>query len=339
VATVVVDLNDHRPIWAMPDWVRGAITKAVPEEWTVEFISGGADGSGDGVARAPREVLEAVGQARVYMGYGIPAQVLEAGPALEWVHSGAAGVGSSLTPELLSRNLVFTNSAGIHAPPMAETVLAMLLYFARGFDLALDAQRRATWGAADFWGGDVPLREIDGSTVGIVGFGGVGRLIADRVAAMGASVLAVRREKRPGDPDHVFGFEDVGHVIQTSDHLVLSIPETDLTRGLMDRERVFSMKAGSVLVNVGRGALVDSEALIDALDQGPLRGAGLDVVHQEPLPDGHPLFHHPRVLLTPHVSATTRRFWERQAALICENLSRFASGEPLENVVDQQAGY
>lgn len=339
MATVVVDLNDHRPIWAMPGWARDAIEAAMPDGWTVEFMSGGADGSGDGVARAPREVLAAVADARVYMGYGIPAQVLEAGPSLEWVHSGAAGVGSSLTPALLARDVTFTNSAGIHAPPMAETVLAMLLFFARGFDRAIEAQRRATWGAEDFWDADVPVRELGGSTVGIVGYGGVGRLVAERVTAFGASVLAVRRERRADDPAHVVGFGEVDRVIQSVDHLVLSIPETDLTRGLMGRERLLAMKPGSVLVNVGRGALVDSEALLEALDRGPLRGAGLDVVHQEPLPDGHALFRHPRVLLTPHVSATTKRFWERQAELICGNLARFAEGRPLRNVVDREAGY
>lgn len=339
MATVVVDLNDQRPIWSMPGWARVAIEEAAPDDWSVAFISGGADGSGDGVARAPREVLEAVADARVYMGYGIPTEVLEAAPSLEWVHSGAAGVGSSLTPALLSRDLTFTNSAGIHGPPMAETVLAMLLFFARGFDRAIDAQRRATWGAEDFWSADVPVREIAGSTVGVIGHGGVGRLVADRVTALGASVLAVRRERRTGDPEHLVGFSEVDRVIEAADHLVLTIPETDLTRGLMGRDRLFSMKDGSVLVNVGRGGLLDTEALIEALDRGPIRGAGLDVVDREPLPDGHPLFHHPRVLLTPHVSATTGRFWERQAELICDNLTRFADGRPLRNVVDREAGY
>ncbi|NNF26858.1 MAG: D-2-hydroxyacid dehydrogenase [Gemmatimonadetes bacterium] len=339
MATVVVDLNDHRPIWTMPGWARNAIEAATPDGWTVEFMSGAADGSGDGVVRAPLEVLDAVADARVYMGYGIPAQVLEAGPSLEWVHSGAAGVGSSLTPALLARDLTFTNSAGIHGPPMAETVLAMLLFFARGFDRAIDAQRRATWGAKDFWAADVPVRELGGSTVGIVGYGGVGRLVADRVTAFGASVLGVRRERRAEDPAYVVGFREVDRVIRSADHLVLCVPETELTRGLMGRERLWAMKPGSVLVNVGRGALVDSEALLEALDRGPIRGAGLDVVHQEPLPDGHPLFHHPRVLLTPHVSATTARFWERQTELICGNLDLFAHGRPLRNVVDLEAGY
>ncbi len=323
----------------MPAWVREAVRGAVPEPWTLAFVSGGADGSGDGVARAPRDVLTAVADARVYMGYGIPEQVLEVGTALEWVHSGAAGVGSSLTPALLRSGVRFTNSAGIHGPPMAETVLAMLLYFTRGLDLAVGAQREGRWGAEDFWEVEAPVRELAGSHVGIIGYGGVGRLVADHVRALGASVVGVRRQKRKGDPPDVVGFDMVDRVVAQSDFLVLSTPETELTRGLMDRRRLFSMKDGAVLVNVGRGALLDSEALLEALDRGPLRGAGLDVFHEEPLPGGHPFYGHPRILMTPHVSATTRRFWERQSALICDNLARFAQGRPLRNEVDQAAGY
>ena len=107
----------------------------------------------------------------------------------------------------------------------------------------------------------------------------------------------------------------------------------------MPRRRLFAMKPGSVLINVARGRLVDETALLDALDSGPLRGAGLDVFHAEPLPPGHPLYAHPRVLMTPHVSATTRRFWERETALITDNIDRFVRGEPLRNLVDKAAGY
>jgi len=141
VATLVIDLMDRRPIWALPDRARERIVRAVPAEWTVKFMETPADGSGDGVQRAPPELVEAVRSAKVYMGYGIPAEVLRAGPAIEWVHSGAAGVGSSLGPEMLASDVLFTNSAGIHAEPMSETVIAMIFHFARGLDLAVRAQR------------------------------------------------------------------------------------------------------------------------------------------------------------------------------------------------------
>ncbi len=336
MATLVIDLMDRRPIWALPDRSRAAILSAVPADWTVQFMETPADGSGDGVQRAPPELLEAVADARVYMGYGIPPEVLTSAPGLEWVHSGAAGVGSSLGPEMLERDVLFTNSAGIHAAPMSETVLAMMLHFARGLDVAVRAQREGRWSAPEYWAADAPVTELGGSMVGIVGYGGIGRAVARRVAALGCGVVAVRRGGGVGE---VSAAEGLDRVIAQADYLVLAVPETPLTRGLMTRQRLFAMKPGSVLINVARGRLVDETALLDALDSGPLRGAGLDVFHTEPLPPGHPFYAHPNVLLTPHVSATTRRFWDRETDLITDNIGRFVRGEALRNLVDKTAGY
>ncbi len=353
MATLVIDLRDRRPIWELPDSAREAITAALPPGWTLQFMETLADASGDGIPNVTDELLEAVADARVYMGYGIPPEVLEAGPRLEWVHSGAAGVATSLHPAMMSRDILFTNSAGIHAVPMAETVMAMIHYFARGLDIAVRSQRAGDWGAPAYWAADAPVREIGASTVGVLGYGGIGREVAVRAAALGSSVVAVRRRPRSGPPAagpgtlagpariHVgAGGSMLERAITESDYLVLTLPETDETRGIITRQRIFSMKPGSVLINVARGRLVDEDALLEALGaNGPLRGAGLDVFHEEPLPSGHPFYSHPRVLMTPHVSATTRGFWARQTALITENLSRFARGERLRNLVDRQAGY
>ncbi|MDE2794632.1 MAG: D-2-hydroxyacid dehydrogenase [Gemmatimonadota bacterium] len=365
MATLVIDLMDRRPIWALPDRSRAAILAAVPADWTVRFMETPADGSGDGVQRAPPELLEAVADARVYMGYGIPPEVLTSAPGLEWVHSGAAGVGSSLGAEMLERDVLFTNSAGIHAAPMAETALGMMLHFARGLDVAVRAQREGRWSAPEYWAADAPVTELGGSTVGIVGYGGIGRAVAARVAALGGRVVAVRRRGGVGGgrlvgrrrlvgagavgaegdamaaraAEVVAGSAGLDRVIAEADFLVLAVPETPLTRGLMTRGRLFAMKPGSVLINVARGRLVDETALLDALDSGLLRGAGLDVFQTEPLPPGHPFYAHPAVLMTPHVSATTRRFWGRETDLITDNIGRFLRGEPLRNLVDKAAGY
>ena len=349
MATLVIDLRDKRPIWELPDSAREAIVAALPDGWTIKFMETLTDASGDGIPNVTDELLDAVADARVYMGYGIPAEVLEAGPDLEWVHSGAAGVATSLGPAMMSRDVLFTNSAGIHAVPMAETVMAMIHYFARGLDVAVRSQRAGRWGAPDYWAADAPVREIGASTVGVLGYGGIGREVAARAAALGSCVLAVRR--RPpaaaGPPTlapariHVgAGGAMLERALTESDYLVLTLPETDETRGILTRERLFSMKPGSVLINVARGRLVDEDALLEALGPaGPLRGAGLDVFHEEPLPAGHPFYSHPRVLVTPHVSATTRGFWARQTSLITDNLGRFTRGERLRNLVDKQAGY
>ena len=343
MATLVIDLMDRRPIWALPDRARERIVGAVPRAWSVKFMETPADGSGDGVQRAPPELLESVVGARVYMGYGIPGEVLEAAPGLEWVHSGAAGVGSSLGPAMLSRDILFTNSAGIHAAPMSETALAMIFHFARGLDVAVRAQREGRWSAPEYWAADAPVTELAGAAVGIIGYGGIGREVARKAAALGSRVVAVRRKGGAGDAaggiEVVGGARGLDRVISESDYLVLAVPETRETRGMITRWRLFSMKRGSVLINVARGRLVDEEALLDALDAGHLRGAGLDVFRKEPLPAGHPFYSHPGVLMTPHVSATTRRFWERETELITDNIGRFVRGEPLRNLVDKKAGY
>ena len=342
MATLVIDLMDRRPIWALPGWARESIVASVPRDWTVTFMETPADGSGDGVQRAPPELLAEVADARVYMGYGIPKEVLEAAPGLGWVHSGAAGVGSSLGPAMLERDVFFTNSAGIHAAPMSETALAMIMYFTRGLDIAVRAQRAGQWSAPSYWAADAPVTELSGATVGIVGYGGIGREVARKAAALGSRVLAVRRTGGAVEGEGIrilTGARGLSRVMSESDHVVLAVPETSETRGMINRQRLRSMKAGSVFINVARGRLVDEDALLDMLDSGHLRGAGLDVFREEPLPPGHPFYGHPGVLMTPHVSATTRRFWERESELIIENIGRFVRGEPLRNLVDKKAGY
>jgi phosphoglycerate dehydrogenase-like enzyme len=355
---VVLDMNDRRPIWAMPGWVPGAIGEALPPGWEIEVVDEVTDGSGDGAGRVAPTVLAAVADAEVYFGYGIAPDLLREGPELRWVHSGAAGVGSSLTAEMLARDVIFTNSAGIHAVPMAETVLGMILYFARGFDFAVSNKAKGIWSTEPYYVAGAPLREISETTVGLVGFGGIGREIARRVAGLGARVVAVKRTPASAEETalepvagggtlvaHVsvgHGREGLERVLRESDVVVLCAPETAETRSLLDAEALARMKPGAVVVNVGRGKLVDEDAMVAALKEGRLRGAGLDVYAHEPLAEGHPLWGLPNVLLTPHVSAVTRRFWERETALMVRNLRRYLAGAPLsewENVVDKDAGY
>ena len=358
MARVVLDMMDRRPVWAMPLRVPEEIRDRLPSDWELVVIEEPTDGSGDGAARVSPEVLDAVGDAEVYFGYGIPAELLEAGPGLEWVHSGAAGVGSSLTPTMLESTVVFTNSAGVHAPPMAETVLAMLLHFGRGLDFALDAQRRSEWTKEPYYAGGAPLTELSDSTVGIVGFGGIGRDVARRVASLGARVIAAkRRPPRPGEAnlapvagggvlgsriEIVWGESGLDAVYRESDAIVVAAPDTPETRGMVNADAFERMKEGAVFINVARGGLVDEEALVRTLSEGRIRGAGLDVFSKEPLPSDHPLWGLPNVVLTPHVSAVTRGFWRREADLILRNLDRYLTGAPLEewqNVVDKRAGY
>lgn len=326
----------------MPGWVLEEVRAALPEGWVLEAPEVPADGSGDGAGSVPPAVLEAVRTARIYAGFGIPAEVLRAGRSLEWVHSGAAGVGGSLTPEMRRSDVVFTNSAGIHGPPMAETVLAMILHFFRGLDYAVEGKGRGTWWPEPFLVADTPVTELADATVGILGYGGVGREVARRASNLGARVLGLRRHPSGGSDPHaevLHGRAGLERILGRSDALVVCLPETDETRGLLDRDALARMKEGAVLVNVARGRLVDEDALLQALRSGRLRGAALDVFATEPLPDDHPFWEAPSLLLTPHSSAVSRRFWRRETDLILDNFRRFLEGRPLANRVDKNAGY
>ena len=354
----VLDMMDQRPIWAMPPWVPEEIRARLPREWELLVIDEATDGSGDGAARVSRAVLEVSAEADLYFGYGIPAELLEAAPGLRWVHSGAAGVGSSFTPSMLKRDVIFTNSAGIHAEPIAETVLAMILYFGRGLDLAVANQQKSIWDSDPYYMEGAPLTELSELTVGVLGFGGIGREVSLRVAGLGARVVALKRTSSPEDDQEFMapagqsmlagrieilsGEEGFRACLARSDVLVLAVPDTPKTRGIMDRDAFVRMKQGAVLINVARGKLIDEEALIEALDIGRLRGAALDVFQKEPLTGDHELWGHSKVLITPHVSAVSRGFWRRETDLILHNLECYLEDSPMKewrNVVDKAAGY
>jgi phosphoglycerate dehydrogenase-like enzyme len=331
-------------VWAQPDWFARELRDALPADWSLAVMRTPSEGTGDGSTAAHPDVLEAVRDARVYMGFGIAEEILRAAPRLEWVHTGSAGVGSSLTPTMLARDPIFTNSAGIHGPPMAEAVLAMILHFFRGHDHAVRSQARGVWDTDPFYAAGSPLRELSASTVGILGLGGIGSEVAWRARALGARVLGLKRRAGGDAPTGVevlVGSAGLGRLLEESDALVVSLPDTPETRGMLDRDAFGRMKPGAVLVNVARGRVADEDALVEALRSGRLRGAGLDVFAREPLPADHPLWALERVLLTPHVSPVTDRFWRREADLILHNLRCLLEGrfEAMRNLVDKRAGY
>jgi phosphoglycerate dehydrogenase-like enzyme len=342
---VVVNLHDARPLWTIPDWALDEIRGALPDDWEVTVVDEPADGRGDG--GAPGEaVVDAVRGAEVYLGYGMPPTLFRAaagGPdaRLRWVHSGAAGVGGSLHAAMRDSDVVLTNSAGIHAEPIADTVLAMVLHFARGLDFAVRAQAERRWDKEPFEAADAPVRELAECTLGIVGLGGIGAAVARRGTALGMRVVASRRRAAAGPPGvEVFtGPGALDAVLHRSDYLVVAVPQTEETRGMIGARELARLPPGAVVVNVARGGVVAEGALADALGAGRLRGAGLDVFAEEPLPGTSALWGLANVLVTPHVSATSHRFWRRQADLIVDNVGRYLAGRPLRNTVDKRAGY
>ena len=345
----VFNMRDERPAWAPPADLTRQLRESLPDDWELIEVAAPVSGRGDG-GGSSAEAIEAIRGAEIYFGLGLPRDVLAAGleapRRLRWIHTGAAGVASLLHPELLESGVVLTNSAGIHAPPIAETVIGMLLHFARGFDHAVHAQRESAW-RPDIWERtDSGVRELAGATLGIIGFGGIGRAVAQRARALGMRVAAIRRTRTPptdqGDDiaaEMITGDDALGRLLDMSDFIVLTVPATSQTRGMIGAGEIARMRAGTVLINVARGSVIDETALIAALHAGRLRGAGLDVFATEPLPVDSPLWELPSVLITPHVSATSSRFWEREGGLIRENLERYLAGRDLINVVDTAAGY
>lgn len=334
--------SDRYPAWRIPDQLVEDLQADGADEWNVRAIRVPADASGDGPASAPADVLDAIGEAEVYFGYGITPELLEAAGRLKWFHSGAAGVGGSLRAGVGDRDLVMSNSAGIYAEPLAEWAIGAMLYFARGFDIAGAEVPRGGWPYEAMAGDSSPLRELAESTVAIVGYGGIGRAIGMRAKALGMNVLAIRahpdRTLMP-EVNLTLGPEDLEAALAAADYLILSLPETAVTTQLIGPAELAAMRPDAVLLNLSRGGIVDEAALAEALGKGELRGAALDVFRTEPLPPDSPLRALGNVLITPHAGSISPRFWDRQGALMRRNFEHWRAGRPLDNQVDKERGY
>jgi phosphoglycerate dehydrogenase-like enzyme len=338
---LVLDLRAQRPVWRVPPDVVAAVRRALGDGWNVTEIASPATSDGDGGSGSPEAVAAARG-AEIYLGFGVPAGVVAAGRGtLRWAHTCTAGVGASLAG-LAGGGILLTNSAGVHAEPIADWVLAAIAHFARGLDHIVRAQVERRWIQGAFGEREIRVRELAELRVGILGLGGIGTAVARRGVALGMRVAGVRRRPERGGPPGlawVGGAGDVGRLAAESDVLVIAAPRTTATDRVVDRELLDRLPVDAVVVNVSRGALLDEEALLAGLDAGRLRGAALDVFAVEPLPPAHPLWAHPRVLVSPHVSPVTDRFWERELGLILENIGRYLAGSPLVNLVDAGTGY
>ncbi len=348
---LVVDLNADTPRWALPaDGVERL--RAAADGWEVRVVASMTHSAGDGRTGLTDDLRAAAGDAEVYFGFGLPPALVEAAPRLRWAQSAAAGVRGLLQPAVRAAiaegRLVLTNAAGIMAVPIAEHVVGGVLYFLRGFDAAVAQQRARVWDRAP-WAGPAPggldamPREVGECRAVIVGVRGIGAAVAERLSAMGAHCVGVRRTaagETPAGFARVVAAEALDAELAGADVVVLAAPSTPETDGLLDARRIALLSAGAVVVNVGRGALVDEPALAAALAGGRLRGAVLDVTAREPLPPESPLWTLRNVLLTPHVSPTSPgRFWGRMLDLFVDNWGRYRRGAPLRNVVDAGAGY
>lgn len=332
--------SEDYPTWSVPPDTLRRLQDISGPDWEVRSIEVAAMAAGDGVADVPEVVLEAVEGAEVYFGFGIPGSIVRRGTSLRWVHSAAAGVRSSLTTPLVESEILFTNSAGIYGPPLAEWAIAGMLYFARGLDVA--SRSEDPWPYDAMAANGHPLREIAGSSVTVVGYGGIGAEIGRRAHALGMRVTAVRahpERPKPEEVHEVLGPDHLTEAVRDAHYVVLALPETAGTTGMIDVEVIDALREDCVLLNLARGSIVDEEALVDALRAGRLRGAALDVFAREPLEPGDPVLTLPNVLRTPHAGSVSPRFWERQTDLMAHNLARYLRSESLTNLVDKQRGY
>ncbi|RXR28479.1 dehydrogenase [Sphingobium fluviale] len=248
---------------------------------------------------------------------------------LKWVYSGTTGI--DFYPRWLLDAPVVTCGRGIASDQIADYVMAAIYLQAKDLE-AVRVHAPSQWKTR-------PLGRMAGSTVGLLGFGAIGTAVARRALAAGVRVTAVRRRKLPSPVDGVELLDQLEDVVASADHLVLALPATDSTRLVIDAAMLGYARPGAHLINVGRGAVLDHEALIDALDAGRLGFATLDVTEPEPLPEGHRLWTHDRVRLTPHVSANHTDVHAVLLERVAANIDRFVRGEALVDIVDKIAGY
>ena len=319
----------------------------------------------EGLADGPLEDVEVM--LRGWLSSDAFDRLLARAPHLAWVHSATSGVERALTPASRERGLVVTNARGVFSRPIAEYVLMMILSVSRRLPQLLELQRERTWQPLE----GAELRDV---TVGIVGLGSIGRAVGALATAFGCRVVAIRR--RPdgegsggsasdvgvagdeaggssggddGDAaegsfgeamlDRVGGPETLPELLGESDFIVLAAPLTPETEEMINAETLAMVKPGAWLINVARGRLIDERALLRALRDGPLGGAVLDTFRDEPLPPMSSFYDLPNVIVTPHTAWSSGRVLDRSIELFCDNLRRFAKGEPLLNVVDPAAGY
>ncbi len=331
-------MNEKRALVTIPtgERHRNLLQQAAPG-WEFRFRGT------DTLVCAPQEALpgqpvtqEDVDWAQVILG-NVPAAMLHGSPALEWLQTNSAGVEPYIQPGVLAGDTLLTNATGAYGLAIAEHMLGMLLELFKKLELYRDAQKSGAWQSQG------AVKAVYGSTVLVLGMGDIGGEFAARCKALGARVIGVRRSPRPCPEyaDEVHLLEDLDSLLPHADVVAITLPGTDATRGLMSRERLAKMKEGAVLLNVGRGFIVDTEALCDALERGHLSGAGVDVTDPEPLPPTHRLWNIPTAVVTPHISGFyhLRETHERIVGIFLENLRHFQAGEPLRNLVDFATGY
>jgi len=258
-------------------------------------------------------------------------------PRVRWVHTRWAGVDGLLFPELVDSPVPLTNGMGVFSESLGEFAMAGILFFAKDLRRMIRNQIARRWEPFD-------VEVIAGRTLGMVGYGDIGHAAAARARALGMRVVAVKRHAPAAGAadayaEHIYAPEGIAEMIAASDYVLVAAPLTPETRGLVGEREIAAMKPSGVLINLGRGPVVDEAALVRALFERRIRGAVLDVFDGEPLPEGHPFYRLDNVLLSPHTADHTADWLERAMQFFLDNFARFQRDQPLENLIDKKLGY
>jgi phosphoglycerate dehydrogenase-like enzyme len=297
--------------------------------------------TGIAVGLSPEAFERAAPDATVIFSWAFSRDLLRAAlamaPGVRWVHTRSAGIDNLLFPELIHSPAVLTNGSGVFSQSLGEWVLGAILYFAKGMRRLVTSQMAGNWDPFD-------VVEISGQTVGIVGYGDIGRAVATRARAMGMRVLGLTRRgpllyNMDNLVSQIFAPADRISMIEQSDYIVVTAPLTPDTRAMIGEAEFAAMKQTAVVINVGRGPVIDEPAMIRALSDKRIKGAALDVYDHEPLPQGHPLYLLDNVLLSPHCADHTASWQDDAMRFFLAQFERFRKGEPLLNVVDKEKGY
>lgn len=323
-------VTHHRlELWIAPPWFAERLRGEFPQFEVSQLNS--QEGLGQEIAGA-----------EIMFGDSLAVDQFAQAKKLRWIHSSAAAVHQFMFPALVNSDVVLTNAREVHGPGVAEHVMALILSIAKRIPESVHFQQKHIWGQDKLWtGGRCPL-DLAGATLGLVGFGSIGKNVARHAHSMGMKVIVVREHPaadRAEFVDEELPSSRLADMLAQSDYVVLSPPLTPGTRGMIGTDQLSQMKNTAYLINVGRGPLIVESALIEALRASKIGGAALDVFDQEPLPTDSPLWDLDNLLITPHTAGMAHNLWERHHALFSENMRRYISGQPLLGLVNKHSGY
>lgn len=314
--------------WRIPEWLVEAVRVRYPTARIVHLPD---------YKRLAAEIEDT----DIFCGFNLKPEQFAAARRLKWIHCLAAGVDQLMRDDIRRSHVVITNSRTVHAVTMAEHTLGFILALARRFPSAGRYQVQKHWAQQDIWDEEPHPMEVNGRTLLIVGYGAIGQELARRARPCGMRIVGVKRDPTRGTEhaDTVVGTDKLEAALGEADFVVLAAPVTPETQHLFGARQFAAMKKSAYLINIGRGALLDTHALVAALQDKTIAGAAIDVAEVEPVAPESPLWEAPNLFITPHLSGVSERLWHRHAALLLDNLERYFASRELLNVVDKEKGY